>query len=137
MATTRIVLSPDGDPRPSLMVHVVGRVDDVALTRLRRDMHRSSCAHGLAIDPERVHILRDTFRDMTEASIVEEPEHIETARLVGGGITSNLGDAIVVWLSRLANRWDETLPREAWVAPLLTDVVSAASGSVVRRSEAA
>ncbi len=40
------------------------------------------------------------------------------------------------WLDTLVMDWRESVPIESWSAPLLTDVVPAASGALVRRTMA-
>jgi hypothetical protein len=132
---TRYLLTPPGDSRPSLLVDVVDAVDDAAIARAREAMFDRGCAHGLVIDPRRCVILRDTFESISSSSIERESE-LETAKLLNrpGG---DLADRVERWLVALAGNWGEALPREDWVAPLLTDVVPAAAGSVVHRLAAA
>ena len=93
------------------------------------------CSNGLVLDAEQCLILHDTFASMDPISIEVDPSRMETARLLGttdGPIEQRLER----WLDALVTNWHDSVPHEAWAAPLLTDVVPAASGSLVRRAMA-
>jgi hypothetical protein len=128
----RYVLQHPGETRPSLLVEVVDETDPGVLARVRDAMLSVGCANAMVIDPRKVHVLRDTFKGMTEASIEEETT-LETERLLGR--SDELAARVRRWLESMSTNWSETLPREDWVAPLFYDIVPAASGSVIRRVE--
>ncbi|AUX42460.1 uncharacterized protein SOCE26_038930 [Sorangium cellulosum] len=91
------------------------------------------CGNGLVLDAEQCVILHDSFRSMDPDSIEQEPATLETPRLLGAN-GGPIEQRLERWLNALATNWHGAVPREAWSAPLLTDVVPAASGSVVRRA---
>lgn len=91
------------------------------------------CGNGLVLDADRCVILHDSFASMDPGSIEQEPAELETSRLIGAN-GGPIEQRLERWLNALATNWHSTLPREEGPAPLLTDVVPAASGSVVRRA---
>lgn len=128
----RYVLQHPHETRPSLLVEVVARISEGTLNRMREAMLDLGCAHGLVIDDTKVHVLRDTFRDLTWDSI-EEDAVLETTRLLGN--SGELVTRVQLWLDGMSNNWSEVLPREDWAAPLFYDVVPAIAGADVRRIE--
>ena len=133
--STRYLLTPPTDNRPSLLVDLVETVDEGSISSAREAMFGLGCAHGLVLDPKRCVILRDTYASMDSASIQPEPDELETQRLLR--VSGDLADHLERWLRSLAANWHSTLPTESWIAPLLTDVVPAAAGSTVYRLAAA
>jgi hypothetical protein len=125
-------LGHPNETRPSLLVEVVDEADPGVLSRVRAAMFSTGSANALVIDPQKVHVLRDTFKDMTEASIEEEAT-LETKRLLGR--EGDLGVRVRRWLESMSSNWSEILPREEWTASLFYDIVPAASGSVIQRVE--
>ncbi len=129
----RYLLTPPGDTRPSLLVELCPRVDEDVLREAREAMFGLGCGNGLVLDAKQCVILHDTFKSMDSGSIEQEPARLETPRLLGIG-DGPIEQRLERWLNALATNWHDTVPHEAWVAPLLTDVVPAASGSLIRRA---
>jgi hypothetical protein len=134
---TRYLLTPPTDTRPSLVVDLVDQVDATSIAATRETMFRVGCAHGLVLDAARCVVLRDTFASMEESSIEAEADEVATPKLLLGQGNGPLADQVERWLRSLARNWHTTLPKELWVAALLSDVVPAAAGAVVQRLEAA
>jgi hypothetical protein len=128
----RYLLTPPGDTRPSLLVELCPKVDEPALRRVANAMHGLGCANALVLDQERGVLLRDTYATMGPDSIEPEPAVFETRKLLGAE-ADPLEQRLERWLAELSDNWHAAVPREEWTAPLLTDVVPAASGAVVRR----
>jgi hypothetical protein len=131
----RYLLTPPGDTRPSLLVELCPRVDEGVLSDVRQVMYGLGCASALVLDSERCFILRDTYASTGPDAIVVEKAEIETQRLLGAG-GGSLEGRLERWHNALTTNWNAAIPREAWTAPLLTDVVPAASGSLVHRAMA-
>ncbi|MGK3999970.1 hypothetical protein [Sorangium sp. So ce1024] len=129
----RYLLTPPGDTRPSLLVELCPSIDDTVLREVREAMFGLGCGNGLVLDAEQCVILHDSFASMDPGAIEQEPTTLETARLIGAS-GGPIEQRLERWLNALATNWQSTLPREEWSAPLLTDVVPAASGSIVRRA---
>jgi hypothetical protein len=130
---TKFVLVPPGEMRPSLLVEVVAEVNEQVIAELRQEMLRNRCSNAMAIDALLVHLLHDSYRSL-DASSIDDEAQIDTSRLLGAASPSaSLEARVEQWLQRLAARWDDTLPRESWAAPLLMDIVPAVSGSAVQR----
>lgn len=134
---TRFVLTSSNDPRPSLIVYVAEHIDDALVEQLRQAMFGRGCSSGLAIDHDYVRILQDSYSSMDANSIVEvEDAPIDTEKLLGRGAPNEpLEDRVRAWLEQVSNRWDDVIPRETWAAVLLTDVVPAAAGAIVRQMQ--
>ena len=90
-----------------------------------------SCSNGLVLDAEQCLILHDTFSSMVPSSIEVDPSTLETARLLDTTFAP-IEQRLERWLNALVTSWRESVPHEAWATPLLTDVVPAAAGSLVR-----
>ena len=127
----RYLLSPPGETRPSLLVELCPRVDETVLNEVRAAMLGLGCSNGLVLDAEQCLILHDTFSSMDPASIEVDPSTLETARLLDT-TSAPIEQRLERWLNTLVTNWRESVPHEAWSAPLLTDVVPAAAGSTVR-----
>ncbi len=93
------------------------------------------CSNGLVLDDEQCLILHDTFSSLDASSIEVDPSKLETARLLGA-TAGPIEQRLERWLNALVRNWRDSVPHEAWSAPLLTDVVPAAAGSLVRRAMA-
>lgn len=129
----RYLLTPPGDTRPSLLVELCPKVDDAVLAQVREAMFGLGCGNGLVLDAQECVILHDTFRSTGPDSIELEPTRLETPRLLGVS-GEPIEQRLERWLHGLATNWHGTVPRDAWATALLTDVVPAASGSLVRRA---
>ena len=127
----RYLLSPPGETRPSLLVDLCPRVDETVLNEVRSAMLSVGCSNGLVLDAEQCLILHDTFSSMDPSSIEVDPSTLETARLLDT-TSAPIEQRLERWLNTLVTNWRESVPHEAWATPLLTDVVPAAAGSVVR-----
>ena len=129
----RYLLIPPGETRPSLLVELCPKVDESVFHEVKQAMFGLGCGNALVLDTERCFILRDTFQTMDAHSIEVEPVSLETQKLLdlsGDPVAQRLER----WLNALATNWHNSIPREAWTAPLLSDVVPAASGSLVRKA---
>lgn len=133
----RYLLTPPGDTRPSLLVELCPKVDDSVLREVREAMYGLSCANALVLDAEECRILHDTY-DSMEPDSIKVDAVLETQRLLSAGDTGGraLEGRLERWLDALAKNWTAAIPREAWTKPLLSDVVPAAAGSLVRRTTA-
>lgn len=129
----RYLLTPPGDTRPSLIVELCPKIDDNVLQEARDVMFGRGCANGLVLDENECVILRDSFMSMDASSIEVEPSRLNT-RLLLGETEGPLEQRLERWMNALATNWHEAVPREPWAAPLIMDVVPAASGSLVRRA---
>ncbi|HRI65314.1 MAG TPA: hypothetical protein PK156_13790 [Polyangium sp.] len=129
----RYLLSPPGETRPSLIVELCPQVNETVLQEVRDVMFGRGCANGLVVDDEQCVILRDSFMSMDATSIEEDPNKLETHRLLGDSPDS-LEYRLERWMNALVTNWHEAVPPEPWAAPLIMDVVPAASGSLVRRA---
>lgn len=129
----RYVVQHPNETRPSLLVEVVPEASAESLERVRSAMLAAGCANALVIDPHRVHVLRDTFRDMTAEAIVEDVDPFDTALLLGD--SGELGQRTRRWLEAMSANWSEILPHEEWAASLLYDIVPAVSGSLITTVE--
>lgn len=128
----RYLLMPPGDTRPSLLVELCPKVDERVLGEVRDAMVGLGCAHGLVLDADRCEVLRDTWEGTGAASIKVDVV-LETPRLLPGA-NGTLEGRLTRWLEALTKNWVGAVPREPWAAPLLADVVPAASGSTVCRT---
>lgn len=126
---TRYLLQHEYETRPALLVEVVEDAER-AVDRIRTTMLDLGCAHALLVDARNVLVLRDTFADTTEASIVEETR-FDSRTLLGS--PEPLEAAVLKWLQRMSRNWHAVLPKEEWAAPLLYDVVPAVSGSHIEQ----
>lgn len=131
----RYLLSPPSETRPSLLVELCPSIDETVLDEVRAAMLGLGCSNGLVLDAEQCLILHDTFASMDPSSIEVDPSKLETARLLGA-TSAPIEQRLERWLNALVTNWRESVPHEAWSAPLLTDVVPAAAGSQVRRAMA-
>ena len=127
----RYLFSPPGETRPSLLVELCPRVDETVLNEVRAAMLGLGCSNSLVLDAEQCLILHDTFASMDPSSIDVDPSTLETARLLGA-TSAPIEQRLERWLNALVTNWSESVPHEAWATPLLTDVVPAAAGSLVR-----
>lgn len=128
----RYLMTPPGDTRPSLLVELCPKVDEASLRRVAETMYGLGCANALVLDHERGVLLRDTYASMGPESIKEEPAVLDTGKLLGAG-ADPIEQRLERWLGALSTDWHAAVPREDWTSALLTDIVPAASGAVVRR----
>jgi hypothetical protein len=126
----RYVLTPPSDTRPSLIVQLCPEVTDDVLDDLRAAMRGEGCANGIAVDPERLVVLRDTYVAQGSETIAED-FRLDTSKLLPGA--GDLDLRLERWLNLLAKSWPDAVPREQWAAPLFADVVPAAADTVIRR----
>ena len=131
----RYLLTPPEDTRPSLFVELCPKIDEAVLSEVRTAMFSLGCSNGLVLDAEQCLILHDTFSSLDATSIEVDPSKLETARLLDT-TAAPIDQRLERWLTALATNWRESIPHEAWSAPLLTDVVPAAAGALVRRAMA-
>lgn len=131
----RYLLSPPSETRPSLLVELCPSIDETVLDEVRAAMLGLGCSNGLVLDAEQCLILHDTFTSTDPSSIEVDPSRLETARLLDT-TSAPIEQRLERWLNVLVTNWRESVPHEAWTAPLLTDVVPAAAGSQVRRAMA-
>lgn len=133
---TRFTLTQGNDPRSTLVVDVCDRIDDEAIGRLRRFMIGYGCSSGLLLDETTCVLFRDTFSEMSEASI-EEDCRIPTSALLGTLGAQNTGPLDVRvgrWLELLVASWQAAIPMQPTEAQdLLYDVVPAATGAHIHR----
>jgi hypothetical protein len=128
----RFLLTHSADTRPSLVVDTCSAIDERAIARLRSDLHGLGCANGLLFDPRQCIILHDTYSTMDASAIVVEGPALDADLVLARVAGSNLDERVERWLEALSVRWDSALPIEpAIAAPFITDVVPAASGSIL------
>lgn len=103
-------------------------------------MYENRCASGLLFDEKECVVLRDSFNEMSVASILEE------VRIPTGALLSTLGAhnagsldvRVGRWLELLAHSWHAAIPLDNERAQeLVYDVVPAASGATVHPWNAA
>ncbi len=132
----RYLLTPPGETRPSLLVELCPEVDETVLQEVREAMFGLGCGNGLVLDAERCLILHDTYQSIEDSRSIEvEPASLDTQRLLGAN-GGSIEQRLERWLNALTTNWHDSIPHETWTAPLLTDVIPAASGSLVRRAMA-
>jgi hypothetical protein len=128
----RFLLTPPSETRPSLVVDTCASIDDGVVQRLRGDLHGLGCANGLLFDAQRCVIFRDTYATMGPESIAVEPESPATDAVLANVAPGTLDKRVARWLEMLSSHWDSALPLEPTVAaPFITDIVPAASGSML------
>lgn len=136
----RYTLTQGIDPKSTLVVDVCGEINDRAIEGLKRFMHGYGCANGLLFDERVCVLLRDTFSDMSVASIQEE-RRIPTQVLLGTLGSSDAGPLAVRvgrWLQLLASSWQTAVPTDSSDAQeLICDVVPAAAGAAIHPWSAA
>ncbi len=137
----RYTLTQSVDPKSTLVADVCDRIDEPSLQALKRFMYEYGCANGLLFDHDECVLLRDTFSDMSAASIREE-RRIPTRVLLATLGLSNAGPLSVRvgrWLHLLATSWQTAVPTDSEDAKeLIYDVVPAAAGAAIHPwSEAA
>jgi hypothetical protein len=129
----RFYLTPPGGFRPAVVVETHPVVNEAAIEQLRSDLHGLRCPSGILFDESWCVILRDTFEQMDESSIIEDgrlPTQEVLDRVVAKG--RSLDERVERWLDVLSANWDEALPREPELAKhFIPDIVPAASGSMV------
>jgi hypothetical protein len=134
----RFLLTHASETRPSMLVYTCSAINEGEVSRLRDEMFGLGCANGLLFDPERCVILRDTFSSMAAESIAQEGDALRSDDVlakVGGG---SLDARVARWLEMMSTNWNSALPLDgATAAPFITDVVPAASGSMVHATGAA
>ena len=136
----RYTLTQGVDPKSTLVADVCDRIDNQALEGLKRFMNEYGCANGLLFDEDVCILLRDTFSDMSPASIREE-RRIPTRMLLATLGSSN-ADPLAVrvgrWLQLLATSWQAAVPTDSEDAQeLIYDVVPAATGAAIHPWSAA
>jgi len=136
----RYTLTQGIDPRSTLVVDTCDKVDDQAIEALKHFMHGYGCANGLLFDEDVCIVLRDTFTEMSPASIHEE-RRIPTPALLatlGPSSAHSLDVRVGRWLDLLSTSWQAAVPRDSDEAQeLLYDVVSAAGGATIHPWSAA
>lgn len=134
----RFLLTPPSETRPSLVVETCTAIDDLIVQRLRDDLHGFGCPNGLLFDAQRCVILRDSYGTMGPESIQVEPDSPSTNAVLANVAPGTLDERVARWLEMLSSRWDTALPLEAAVAaPFITDIVPAASGSMLHALQGA
>lgn len=137
---TRYTLTRGVDPNAKLVADICDVVDDQAIEAIKRYMHDYGCANGLLFDEDVCVLLRDTFSELSPASICEE-RRIPTKLLLATLGSSNVGPLAVrvgCWLHLLAASWQMAVPTESEDAKeLIYDVVPAAEGAAIHWSAAA
>jgi hypothetical protein len=137
---TRYTLTQGIDPKSTLVADVCDRIDDRAIEGLKRFMHGYGCANGLLFDEEVCILLRDTFSEMSAASIQEErriPTRVLLATL-GASKVGPLAVRVGRWLHLLASSWQTAVPTDSTDAQeLIYDVVPAATGAAIHPWSAA
>ncbi len=129
----RFLLTPEGGSRPSVVVETHDRVESAAVAAFRKVLYGIGCPNGILFDQQRCVILRDSFASMNEDSIVEDSGALATDEVLARvGRAGTLDERVARWLGILSTSWDHALPEEpAVAAPFITDIVPAASGSLV------
>lgn len=130
----RFALTHSSESRPVLIAETCENADEQAIASFRKILFDVGCPNGLLFDRARCHIFRDQFSSMNERSIVVEGTLPTDAVLNAPGADQlgSLDQRVERWLRVLTTRWDDALPREPELAaPLIADIVPAASGSVV------
>ena len=123
------------DLRPALVVETAS--DAVAsFEQFRSTLLAQGCHAGLIFDESSCIVVRDTYTSLDEASFIQEAT-LPTHALLGDAQAGSLDQRVADWLRRMAADWNHTLPKEAFVAPLLTDVVPALSGCAITEVRAA
>lgn len=137
---TRYTLTQGIDPRSTLVADVCDRIDEAAIESLKRFMYEYGCANGLLFDEDVCLLMRDTFSDMSPASIREE-RRIPARLLLATLGSSNAGPLAVRvdrWLQLLASSWPAAVPTDSEDAKeLIYDVVPAATGAAIHPWSAA
>lgn len=137
---TRYTLTQGIDPKSTLVADVSDRVDAGALEGLKRFMYEYGCANGLLFDEDVCVLMRDTFSDMSPASICEE-RRIPTRVLLSTLGSNNAGPLAVRvgrWLQLLASSWQVAVPTDSPDAQeLIYNVVPAATGAAIHPWSAA
>lgn len=136
----RYTLTQGIDPKSTLVADVCERIDAHAIEGLKQFMYGYGCPNGLLFDEETCIVLRDTFSDMSPASIREE-RRIPTRVLLATLGSSNAGPLalrIGSWLQLLATSWPVAVPTDSEDAQeLVYDVVPAAAGAAIHPWSAA
>lgn len=137
----RYTLSQGSDPKPTLVVDVCAKVDERAVQAVKKFMYEYGCASGLVFDESECVIFRDTYTDMSPASISEE-KRILTSELLtqlGAQNVGSLDIRVLRWLQLLTASWLAAIPKDSKDAQeLMYDVVPAAAGAQIHPwSEAA
>lgn len=128
----RFFVVPEGGSRPSLVVDVVdSSLDAAEQGRFKETLFGLGCPNGLLFDADDCVLFRDTFSSLVADSIVVETA-LKTEVVLARAGAGELGARVARWLALLTERWSEALPEApADAAPLIADVVPAASGSLV------
>lgn len=111
-----IVLAPD-TPHVALIAEIKGDLRpgdrETLSNEIRRYMLDYRCDFALLVTPSKTWIFRDTLRDFSVDSIVEEGE-FETAQVLNLDAAPtgehDLYRAVLGWLERLASGWPSALP---------------------------
>lgn len=131
---TRYTLAQGGDPKSTLVVDVCDKIDASALAGLKRFMYEEGCANGLIFDENECVLLRDTFTEMSPASVLEErriPTHALLTTL-GKADVGPLAARVGRWLRLLTTSWQAAVPADSPDAQeLIYDVVPAAAGATI------
>lgn len=130
----RFFVTHSPDPRPALIVETVARIDDAAISGLKRAMHGRGCSNGLLFDARECVIVRDSY-ESADIDSLRASDRLSTeavlARVRAGGRA--LEDRIHEWLLSMSANYDEVLPPESPFAMLfLADIVPAVMGASIR-----
>ena len=130
---------PPGGSRPTLLVETLEteEVPEADIDRMRRAMNGMACASGVIFGRAKGVILRDTYADLGVDSIVVDA-HVDTDAVLTAARGGALETRVERWLEDLSVNWHAALTLDPNVAAtFIQDVVPAASGSLVRRIDAA
>jgi hypothetical protein len=134
----RFLVIPENGYRPSLIVDVVEDASDQTVrNQFCEDLFGKGTSTGILFDAKTCVLLHDSFSDAGPQSIVVDVELSTDAVLARTGTTGSLEARVERWLTLLTERWHEALPVGESAAALITNVVPAASGSIVHRVLAA
>lgn len=123
------------DPRPALVVETTPRIDDAVITGLKERMLGLGCPNGLLFDADECLILRDTYSSL-EVDSLREDSRVRTDHVLARVDSSHdhdLDGRVLRWLQSMAASWNTALPLDGdLIAPFITDIVPAVSGSSIR-----
>lgn len=125
---SRFLIQHPGETRLALLVDVVDNAV-AGVEDLRSRMFETGCAHGMVIDEREVIVLRDTFFEMDDSSIVTDFK-LDTVALLG--VAGSLDARVWLWLRRMSANWRAVLEElGAEGQRLLFDIVPALSGAAI------
>lgn len=134
----RFLVIPEHGYRPSLIVDVVEDAsDETVRSTFCEDLFGKGTSTGILFDATTCVLFHDSFSEAGPKSIVVDVELSTDAVLARSGTTGTLEARVERWLTLLTERWHDALPLGKSAAPFITNVVPAASGSIVHRVLAA